>query len=337
MLFKPAPLSQTRLDPAALAEDRRHCRRIGPCGVGREALYLNSFFLDRRYYVPFSAVTRVFKRVAMSQGGFTGKGIFASMPYLVVEFDNGSQKQCNFKYEEQVDELLALVHAQHPDLPCVSAQAEQKLAEERRRREEAERRRPPLTEQGAKVVAQLNRAADHLRQRPALYVELSAAAQRRRANQCARPTYGWAATAITLLGLAAMAYGVVSFLQGSTFAIYFTLFGLAAIFTFAGLSVLPTARNNRHDILQRDEKARAAMEDYVSDYADFPLPGRYAHPVVLDRMVRAVLDGRAASLPEALSVVKADLKALNAKVQVSQEEFDEVVAIKALFLNADYQ
>lgn len=337
MLFKPAPLSQTRLDPAALAEDRRRCRKIGPCGVGREALYLNSFFLDRRYYVPFSAVTRVFKRVAMSQGGFTGKGIFASMPYLVVEFDNGSQKQCNFKYEEQVDELLALVHAQHPDLPCVSAQAEQKLAEERRRREEAERRRPPLTEQGAKVVAQLNRAADYLRQRPALYVELSAAAQRRRANQCARPTYGWAATAITLLGLAAMAYGVVSFLQGSTFAIYFTLFGLAAIFTFAGLSVLPTARNNRHDILQRDEKARAAMADYVSGCAGFPLPGRYAHPVVLDRMVRAVLDGRAASVPEALNVVKADLKALNAKVQVSQEEFDEVVAIKALFLNADYQ
>ena len=54
-------------------------------------------------------------------------------------------------------------------------------------------------------------------------------------------------------------------------------------------------------------------------------------------MVRAVLDGRAASVPEALNVVKADLKALNAKVQVSQEEFDEVVAIKALFLNADYQ
>lgn len=101
--------------------------------------------------------------------------------------------------------------------------------------------------------------------------------------------------------------------------------------------MLPTARNNRHDILQRDEKARAAMEAYVSAYADFPLPGRYAHPVVLDRMVRAVLDGRAASVPEALNVVKADLKALNAKVQVSQEEFDEVVAIKALFLNADYQ
>lgn len=36
-------------------------------------------------------------------------------------------------------------------------------------------------------------------------------------------------------------------------------------------------------------------------------------------------------------MVKQDLKALNASVQVDQEEYDEVVAIKAMFLNADYQ
>ena len=35
----------------------------------------------------------------MSSGGFTGKGMFASMAYLVVEYDGGKQKQCNFKDE----------------------------------------------------------------------------------------------------------------------------------------------------------------------------------------------------------------------------------------------
>ena len=40
---------------------------------------------------------------------------------------------------------------------------------------------------------------------------------------------------------------------------------------------------------------------------------------------------------EALAVVKADLKALNADVQVSQEEYDEVVAIKPMFLVSDYE
>ena len=44
------------------------------------------------------SVRRVFKRVAMSKGGFTGKGAFGSIPYLVVEYDDGAQKQCNFKH-----------------------------------------------------------------------------------------------------------------------------------------------------------------------------------------------------------------------------------------------
>ena len=48
-------------------------------------------------------------------------------------------------------------------------------------------------------------------------------------------------------------------------------------------------------------------------------------------------EGRAQSAPEALDVVKADLKALNADVQVTQEEYDEVVAIKSMFLVSDYQ
>lgn len=46
---------------------------------------------------------------------------------------------------------------------------------------------------------------------------------------------------------------------------------------------------------------------------------------------------RAVTAAQALDVVKADLKALNADVTVSQEEYDEVVAIKPMFLNAEYQ
>lgn len=59
--------------------------------------------------------------------------------------------------------------------------------------------------------------------------------------------------------------------------------------------------------------------------------------LVLRRMKRAVMDGRAVTAGQALDVVKDDLRALNADVEVSQEEYDEVVAIKPLFLNAEYQ
>ena len=96
MIFKPAQLGMAKLDKQELVEDRKSCKRIGPCGVGKKALYLNSFYIDRRYYLPYGSISRVFKRVAMSSGGFTGKGMFASMAYLVVEYDGGKQKQCNF-------------------------------------------------------------------------------------------------------------------------------------------------------------------------------------------------------------------------------------------------
>ena len=69
----------------------------------------------------------------------------------------------------------------------------------------------------------------------------------------------------------------------------------------------------------------------------FPVPARYAHPIVLERMIRILREGRAQTVPEALAQLKTDLKALNADVQVEQEEHDEVVAIKPMFLLWDYQ
>ena len=54
-------------------------------------------------------------------------------------------------------------------------------------------------------------------------------------------------------------------------------------------------------------------------------------------MIRSLREGRAQSADEALEVLKSDLKALNADVQDSQEEYDEVVAIKSMFLLSDYQ
>ena len=107
MLWKPRCLGKESLEKEELAQDKKHCRKFGPCGVGEKAIYLNSFYFERRYYIPLTSVKRVFKRVAMSKGGFTGKGLFATIPYLVVEYDNGEEKQCNFKFEENVDSLLA--------------------------------------------------------------------------------------------------------------------------------------------------------------------------------------------------------------------------------------
>ena len=55
MIFKPAQLGLARLDAHELEEDKKACRKIGPCGVGKKALYLNSFYIDRRYYLPYGS------------------------------------------------------------------------------------------------------------------------------------------------------------------------------------------------------------------------------------------------------------------------------------------
>ena len=282
MIFKPAQLGMAKLDPQELEADKKACRKIGPCGVGKKALYLNSFYIDRRYYLPYGSITRVFKRVAMSSGGFSGKGVFASMAYLVVEYDGGKQKQCNFKDERDVDALLEV------------------LAKE----------------------------------------QLSAAQRRKRAQLQSKPVYRYVALAIFVLGVAAAAYGLYSvFSHTGSYGVYFALFGFAAIFLFSSYNMLPTAHNNNNAIMKRAEKAEAAMAEYVKHYpyGAFPVKSWYAHPIVLKQMMDAVEEGRAVTVPEALDAVKARLKSLNADVEVEQEEYDEVVVIKALFLNHDYQ
>ena len=122
MIFKPRPLSRTMLDDASLVRDKQHCRRIGPCGVGRRALYLNSYFIDRHYYVPFSAITRAFKFIEEGTGGV--RGVLAGRACLLVEYDGGMQQVCCFKYEDQIDELLRVLHKMHPEIPCVSEEEE---------------------------------------------------------------------------------------------------------------------------------------------------------------------------------------------------------------------
>ena len=309
MIFAPVRLGETSLNAEAVAADKKSCKRFGPCGVGKEALFLNSYFIDRRYYVAFSSVRRVFKRVAMSQGGFS------------------------VKREEDVDAMLAYIGEVHPEIPTLSVGGEQRL--EQKAKEEAARYLSELTSDAQSAKEELEKAQKFLSGYPELTDQLSKAARAKRVNQHTNPAYRWVALAIVLAGAAALVYGIISWRNGGDFGMYFALFGFAAIFFFSGAHVLPTAKNNKKAVARAWEEAQANLAHVLPD--DFPLPARYAHPVVLTRMIRILREGRAQSADEALEVLKSDLKALNADVQVSQEEYDEVVAIKSMFLLSDYQ
>ncbi|MDY3249674.1 MAG: ATPase P [Candidatus Choladocola sp.] len=336
MIFLPRPLSQTTLKKEILESDKKSCRRFGPCGVGKQALYLNSIYIDRMYYIPVSSIRRVFKRVAMSRGGFTGKGLFASIPYLVVIYDNGLEKKCQFKREEEADEMLVYLSRQFPQIRTVSESSEKKLAQ--RTREEASRPKIKITSCAGREAERLERARSFLEKRPVLAEKLSRAAKAKRVNERSNPAYRRAALAIVLLGLAAAAFGIWSFItESGSSGLYFLLFGLAAVFLFAGANVLPTKRNNRQYIDRQWQEVCEEMDRYLKGYPGFPVPACYAHPITLTRMIRVIREGRADDAKKALQVVKDDLKALNSDVKVEQAEYDEVVTIKPMFLVENYR
>ena len=335
-MIRPQRLGKDTLPENELKEDKKSCHKFGPCGVGQKAIYLNSFYIDRQYYVPMKSVKRVFKRIAMSKGGFTGRGVFATLPYLVVEFDDGRQKQCNFKHEEDVDRILAYIEDNFPDIPLHSEAAEQKLREKERNLEK-KRLAGNISDTARNNISILDNAIKYLHKDSDLYLNLSQSAKKKRVYDRSNPAYKWVALAITIIGLGAFFYGVYSVITHAGFGIYFLLFGLAAIFLFSGASVLPTSKNNKHYIEKQLVRSIDDMQRYIKTYPDFPVPAHYAHPVVLKRMQDIMKDKRAETMSEALEVLKNDLKALNSSVVVEQEEYDEVMAIKPMFLIREYQ
>ena len=267
MLFAPKQIGRSSLSPDHLKADKSACKKIGPCGLGREAMYLNSFFIDRYYYVKYIDVARVFKRVAMSRGGFSGKGVFGSIPYLVVQLKNGSERACNFKYEDDVDRFLAEISRSHPEIPVLSREGEKKLAEARAKEE-------------ARYVKNLTPEAD---------------------------------------------------------SAYFILFGAAFMLFAMSTRVMPTGKNNRRAAQREWDKALYDMQRFVSEHKGIPVPAQYAHPATIDRMIRVIREGKAESVGMAYEVMKEELRAINNQVTVSQTEYDEIVAIKPMFLLCGYR
>lgn len=330
------PLSKSLLAVEVLKEDKKHCKRFGPCGVGKEAVYLNSFYLDRIFYIPTSSVTRVFKRVAMSKGGFTGKGIFATLPYLVVVYDGNKEQQCLFKREEQVDDMIEYLRVHFPQIILKSEAFE--IQEKKRKAEESKKIYPELSEMAKAQIAKMKDAKAYLEERPSLSLALTRCAKAKRVNDRANPMYRYVALIIVLMAAAAAVYGVYALITKAGLGLYFLLFGLAAIFLFSGANVLPTRRNNAAFIQKQWDDACIAMENYLSEYGkEFPVPARYAHAVTIERMMQVIKEGRAETGEEALELVKHDLKALNASVTVEQYEFDQIMAIKPMFLVENYR
>lgn len=104
MYIPPKSLSEKILPPEKLRPDRTCCTEYEDFGLGDEALYVEWYAMRRMGYIPLSAISRVFKRLAVSKGFFEGK-VYGTLCYLVVCYD-GKQKAFRFTHEENLDALL---------------------------------------------------------------------------------------------------------------------------------------------------------------------------------------------------------------------------------------
>ena len=155
----------------------------------------------------------------MSKGGFTGKGAFGTLSYLVVVYENGKEKQCNFKHEEDVDRLLAYIEERFPQIPLHSIEAERKLEEKRKWLEEKQRERI-LPEEIKKRLTKLERAENYLKKQSDYYMDLSLSAKKKRTYDRSNPAYKWVALAVVILGIGAFLYGIYSLLAHAGFGMY---------------------------------------------------------------------------------------------------------------------
>ena len=324
----------TALSAEVLSKEKKNLKKIGRMGIGEKAVFLSTAMLDRSRYICFTDIRRIFKRVAMSKGGFSGKGIFGTMAYIVVELKNGRTVTCTVPLEADADTLLKEFGRRCPNVPLQSEEAARKLREAEQ--EEKVRYAETLSPAAEACIQRLEKDTQVLEKSPKLYQRLSDGAQRLRMVQRTKPSYKWVALVVFVFAIIAAAFGVLRFLQGREDGVYTVLIGLAVIFLISASRVLPSASNNLRTVTKEYEEAVKAMEAALPQ-EDFPVPARYAHPVVLTRMIRVIREGRTETAEGALQLVKEDLKALNAQVSVSKKEYDEVVEIKPMFLVAAYQ
>ena len=335
MIIKPSPIGSRTLTPEVLAADKKASRKFGPCGVGKEALYMGTNYIDRCFYIPWKEVKRVFKRVAMSQGAYTGKGVFGALAYLVVQYGNGKEKQSRFRHEADVDRLLAVVEKERPGIPTHSAKAERKLADAEA--QEAKRYLEELSPEAGEAVHELTQAKVYLEERPSLSNVLAAAAKQKRIVDNIKPGYRIAGIAMGVVSILAVIYGLYALYMHRTAATYFLLGGAALFFFALSANMLPNKWNSKKRGQADWDAALNDMREYLAQKPDFPVPAQYAHPVVLERMIRALREGKAKTASQAYTTMKKELKALNNTVKVSQSEYDEVVKIKPLFLVCNYE
>ena len=100
MYIPPKALSNQILPAEVLRPDRVCCTHYEDFGLGDKALYVGMYGFSRVGYIPFSAITRVYKRLGVTKGFFEQGKIYGTLCYLTYFFfllpTNSSKSSISF-------------------------------------------------------------------------------------------------------------------------------------------------------------------------------------------------------------------------------------------------
>ena len=153
--------------------------------------------------------------------------MFATIPYLVVEYDDGKEKQCNFKYEENVDRMLACIGKSHPEIRLVSRAAEERL--KKREQERAERFLPELSKKHRERPAGFREGKRISGNQAGAWHSVKSVGRGKEPTTRA-PELQMGCSGNLSSGAASLIYRIYSLINHVEFAVYFTLFGMVRFF-----------------------------------------------------------------------------------------------------------
>ena len=328
------PLSQITIEEAQIKADRKKCRKYDQCGLGEKAVYMGSTIHPRNYYIPYEAITNVFKRVGASNP--EGKGFLAPVLFIVVRYDDGREQECSFRYLQDADRMLDDLEKNHPEIPLLSPEGMRKKKE--KETTEARIQANALTREALRSKKVLEDARWEVHKRPALYEKLAAMAKMKRHADLMKPSVRYIAEGLLAAGvLVTLAGAIVMRSMDRSIGVVTALFGIMLVFLAVNSKGLPSKMTNRKLRDREYEEALNAMRNSLKHLPDFPIPCCYAHPYTFDRMIRILQEERAQTVEEALDVLKADLKSMDSSVALSGDDFKQVVTIKPMFTVQDYR
>ncbi len=328
------PLSRITIEETQIKADRKKCRKYDQCGLGEKAVYMGSTMHPRNYYIPYEAITNVFKRVGASNP--EGKGFLAPVLFIVVRYDDGREQECSFRYLQDADKMLDDLEKNHPEIPLLSPEGMRRKKE--REATEARIQANALTKEALRSKKLLEDARWEVHKRPALYEKLAAMAKMKRHADLMKPSVRYIAVGLLAAGvLVTLAGAIVMRSMNRSIGVVTALFGIMLVFLAINSKGLPSKMTNRKLRDREYEEALNAMKNSLKHLPDFPIPCCYAHPYTFDRMIRILQEERAQTVEQALEVLKADLKSMDSSVALSGDDFKQVVTIKPMFTVQDYK